>query len=513
MRNAAKWLANRHQAYTKFMKNVVIHITEAYIIHKQLDELSQDDMDKNDNRVYYQALQYPDEASLQKIKTVAHLGHYQKFIKDDVSAMHIHSFIENLSVKKSVENNRPITWLELFILYRLRGYKKPIDDPKDISHVRATMDKQMNTFKTKVRAIVSRIYANSQQAGLFAPDKIKNENLIGIGIIGKHQGPSFNVKVTDDEKYQIAVNLHLLNHTLSLTKIDKIIKGQTKFIPRPLIMRGRADWIHNINKLCDPQLVNYEEWKEHILKNENWNSRNQKAILLKCSKCGKIDPHYILKPSMFDVDNNLKCRHCGKQSMSKHWTCPCGDKWYLCNTHKWCAVDGPNQKPKCDDNIRPHKVPKIIPDGIKNHKNDPNEKPSKSQKTHHGETTVGEGDPNLMVTHQQMLKDELKHESEKCQHPKNTRPKGDITLDSSGVVTKRPRVLGQKLSVRFGTELSSLANKDGTNKAIQHQGELVRKRSCENTLIPTKKPRGDGDFHPSEHGNTSNHAASSSNSL
>ena len=92
-----------------------------------------------------------------------------------------------------------------------------------------------------------------------------------------------------------------------------------------------------------------------------------------------------------------------------------------------------------------------------------------------------------MVTHQQMLKEYLKHGSEKCQHPKNTRPKGDITLDSSGVVTKRPRVLGLKLSVRFGTELSSLANKDGTNKAIQHQGGLVRKRSCENILIPTKK--------------------------
>ena len=123
-----------------------------------------DDMDKNHNRVYYQALQYPDEASSQKIKTVAHLGHYQKFIKDDVSAIHIHSFIENLSVRESDENNKPITWLELFILYRLRGYKKPIDDPKDISHVRATMDKQMNTFKTKVRAIVSRIYVNSEHS-------------------------------------------------------------------------------------------------------------------------------------------------------------------------------------------------------------------------------------------------------------------------------------------------------------------------------------------------------------
>ena len=96
---------------------------------------------------------------------------------------------------------------------------------------------------------------------------------------------------------------------------------------------------------------------------------------------------------------------------------------------------------------------------------------------------------------------------------KNTRPKGDITLDSSSVVTKRSRVLGLKLSVRFGTELSSLANKDGTIKAIQHQSELVRKRSCEHILIPTKKPRGDGDFHPSEHGNTSNDAASSSNWL
>ena len=145
--------------------------------------------------------------------------------------------------------------------------------------------------------------------------------------------------------------------------------------------------------------------------------------------------------------------------------------------------------------------------------NEISERPSKARKQQHGATIDGEGDPNLMVSHQQMLEEELKSENEKSLHPKNGRPKGDITLDSSEVVTKRPRVLGPKLSARFGVLLSELASKDGDNKAIQHHGEMVRKRGCENTSSPTKKPRCNGEFHPSEHGDPSNHATSSSSSL
>ena len=126
--------------------------------------------------------------------------------------------------------------MELYILYRLRGYKQPIDDPQEASHVRATADKQINAFKTKVRAVYSRTYSGNNQMDLTTPTKIENENLKGIGITGQHQAPSFNVFISENEKYEIAANLHLLNHKTSRIRIDKVIKGQLKFLPRPLIV-------------------------------------------------------------------------------------------------------------------------------------------------------------------------------------------------------------------------------------------------------------------------------------
>jgi hypothetical protein len=359
----------------------------------------------------------------------------------------------------------------------------------------------------------------------FCPAKIESENLIGIGITGKHQGPSFNVFVTADEQREIAINLHQLNHTLPKIKIDKIIAGQLNFLPRPLIMRGRAEWNSNIKSLSDPVLINYEEWREAEVNNERWEQRGCKGTLLKCSKCNKVNPHFSLKPALFEVDRNIKCSHCGKQSMSKNWTCPCGTLWFICNKHKSCATDVPNIKVNMNESDRPKKLPKISQSNDQSewnkngneigdrNDNEISERPSKARKQQHGATIDGEGDPNLMVSHQQMLEEELKSENEKSLHPKNGRPKGDITLDSSEVVTKRPRVLGPKLSARFGVLLSELASKDGDNKAIQHHGEMVRKRGCENTSSPTKKPRCNGEFHPSEHGDPSNHATSSSSSL
>jgi len=345
---------------------------------------------------------------------------------------------------------------------------------------------------------------------LFAPAKIKNENLIGLGLTGKHAGPSFNVLISEKEKPEIAINLHYLNHTISRVNADKIIKGQRQFLIRPFIMRGRADWCHNIVKLEEPQLINYDDWNNTILANTNWIHRNNKNIMLKCSKCNKLDPFIDLKPLIFDVDKNIKCKHCSKQSASKYWTCPCDISWFTCVKHKWYACDGPSTKNTKEESNRPKKCAKNNNDeeGIQ-----PQERPNKIPKKQHGATIAGESDPNLMVSHQQMLLDEIKNEKEKCQHTAQEKRKNDVTLDDSGVAAKRPSVLGLSLSARFGIPIYKLANKDANYKANQHPGEMVRKREGENHPNLTKKPRCDGEFHPNEHGVPPNPASSSSDAL
>ena len=471
---ATKWLANRHQAYTKFMKKVVTHITEAYIIHKQLDDIAEEEEEKGDKRMHYKKLTYPSDNETTKLATKFHLGHYGGFMQNDQTAKHLHSFLENIKIQKIENGSRAITWLELYILYRIRGYKKPIDDPRDASHTRATLDKQMNTFKNKLRAVVSRIYYCDQQQEVFSPAKIKNDNLIGIGITGRHQGPSFNVSITEEEAREIAGNLHQLNHTLTKVKLDKILDGNLKFIPRVLVMRGKADWNHNIKTLSEPTLVDYEDWKKEILRKMNENRNKYKeVIMLQCSKCQKSDPHYALKPNLFEVEGCIKCRHCGKTSASKNWNCACGIKWFMCDQHRWCTQEGRKNDGSKQDEGKPKKV----------------------QKTQHAGTMMCEN--RLMVSHQQLLEEDLKIESEKFPHKRNAKAKSDITLDDPGVQLKRPRVLGPKLSAKFGVPGTHQAH-GGTNKANQQHGEMVRTRSCENTLGPTKKPRVDGEFHQDE---------------
>ena len=59
LRDACKWLSNRHKAYTKFMKSVVTHVVEAYIIHKQLEENNITYKIEHKEKVHYKALVYP----------------------------------------------------------------------------------------------------------------------------------------------------------------------------------------------------------------------------------------------------------------------------------------------------------------------------------------------------------------------------------------------------------------------------------------------------------------------
>ena len=168
--------------------------------------------------------------------------------------------------------------------------------------------------------------------------------------------------------------------------------------------------------------------------------------------------------------------------MSRYWTCPCNVNWFACNKHKWWAKDGPRINNAQDESIRPKRSARTE---HKLESEESNASQNKGFKKQHGATKGGEGDPNLMVSHQQLLEQEEMNWIASL-HPKNVRPKDDITLDGTGVVTKKPRVLGPKLSARFGVQLSELVNKDGDNKATQHSGYMVMKRSCENISKPEK---------------------------
>ena len=423
-RESTKWLANKHVQYTTFMKKVVTHIVEAYIIHKQLDEIDEMENVVTDKSVFYKPLIYVNEANANHFKTVAHVGHFKAHNENDNKSREVYGFLENLKIQKSDNQMRCITWIELYILYRLRGYKQPIDNPDSIAHAKATLDKQFSAFKTKVRGVVSRIYIESEQEKVFQPCFIKNENLIGIGITGKHQGPSFNVFIKEEEKNEIAKNLHLLNHSLSNVKLDKLLNGELKFIPRVLAMRGRAEWNANIRELSPPIYCDMELWYKNM-ENDIKQNKNKTCVMLECNKCHRSDPDYAIKADIFDVEKGIVCGFCHKSSQSMLWNCPCGKKWFLCDQHKYCTKSITRPIAKVDEGTNISKE-------------------CKKQKL---ETNTSS--KQVMVTHQVMLEQDLAAEDNKNTLMRESGSKVDIVLGESQQMIKRPR-LSETLNAKLG---------------------------------------------------------------
>ncbi len=78
---------------------------------------------------------------------------FKKSAGNNKGSPHVQHFINDLKVQPIDSNLRPITWVELYILYRLGGYNKPIDDPPGKAAVRATPAKQMIAFKKLSRGL------------------------------------------------------------------------------------------------------------------------------------------------------------------------------------------------------------------------------------------------------------------------------------------------------------------------------------------------------------------------
>ena len=131
----------------------------------------------------------------------------------------IQNFLYNLQVQEASKDLRPISWLEIFALYHIRGFKHPIPDPENKAKGKATIAKQLAEFKKVFRGVVSRIVIDSEHTKLFIPVKSLPNGLIGIGINGKHAAPSYNIAISDKERKDIASSLIHASRNITIKKL------------------------------------------------------------------------------------------------------------------------------------------------------------------------------------------------------------------------------------------------------------------------------------------------------
>ena len=88
---------------------------------------------------------YPEQTETSKFEAQTTLQNYTRFAKACKAGKEIEAFLHEIDVKH-VDHQRDITWIELYLIYRIRGYNKPLEDPPILQN-RHTLDKQLGAFK------------------------------------------------------------------------------------------------------------------------------------------------------------------------------------------------------------------------------------------------------------------------------------------------------------------------------------------------------------------------------
>ncbi len=312
-------LHKRHQRYIKFMKDVALHIVEAYLIHKEL--VDRYVPKKANTSISYTPLVYPECNDPVHLPLQGSVN-YAKFNKKYSTGACVVNFLKGLTVQHTSNQQDAISWLELYILYRIEGFPKPIADNPNKARSRATVKMQLNCFKACTRGIINRLGTDQQVCHLFRPIKVTTQRFLGLAIQGKHLATSMSVSLHRDKQQAITDSLIKLGRQISGKKLEQFKDGTLQIMPRPLAINGRVGWDSKLGKGAKGIATQHQVIPTPPAKDpdpsqepEPHNSKQLKLpTCFTCPACGAAELSNNKKFQLVDLDSTLLCKGCNKRS-------------------------------------------------------------------------------------------------------------------------------------------------------------------------------------------------------
>ena len=138
------------------------------------------------------------------------------------------------------------TWLELYIVYRISGHPPPIQQPASSPLSRPTLRQQLHLFTLQVRRCC-RQYFHTKHHHLFRAGPAKGKRLLGLGIDTHLAILPFQIPLAEHARRRIAVEVLRSQRHMTATQAEQAIRTHQLCTPRPLLLKGRADWENTSN--------------------------------------------------------------------------------------------------------------------------------------------------------------------------------------------------------------------------------------------------------------------------
>ncbi len=332
----AKIWQRRHYRYLTFMLKVAKHIVEAYFIHRELVDHEQQSKQVCNSKVHFQPLQVQtrDNTSnpISKLQLQDDIARYKAFGNKRKASRQFWDFLNSLEYTECSHQYNATSWLELYLLYRCKGFPKLIADSNSKARARATVEMQLREFKNTVRGILQRGLHDEEVQALFKPCKVTHDRFINLGIKGKYPAICASIIFDDASRDIVQQNLITLGHRIPKKEIAKFVEGSIGIKPNLPNFKGRAGWDSNIAML--PQ---------GIAATQQPATCNQQAVELcnatsnTCYMCPRCKHPELSSRNAFqlvDLDTTCKCNHCKVSTKVQDWLCMCHLRWHSCIKHQ-----------------------------------------------------------------------------------------------------------------------------------------------------------------------------------
>ncbi len=346
----AQVLQRRHKNYYAFMHNVAIHIVEGYFIHRLFLGRKEDNSKRMHPPILYRPLKTLELPSTSDqdypIQLRGSHQNYSSYCKKHAATVPVWNFLNTITLRKTDDQYVATSRIELYLLYRVQGYPKPIADKPSKARARATIHSQIKEFKLVVRGVIDRAAPGDFLKEAFRPMKVTHHRLLQLGVMGKITAISCSVLASHKAQNLVETNLIKLGHPLSSKQLKEFQDGKTMLKPCIPNWKGRAGWDSNL-LILDKQSTNKED--PGVVIPHCQVKRPYENYLFQCPRCkanvSSSHPAFQLQ----DLDKVCKCKSCKASSRSSLWLCSCGAEWHTCTIHRQipqqCSKKPPSSAP------------------------------------------------------------------------------------------------------------------------------------------------------------------------
>ena len=134
-----------------------------------------------------------------------------------------------------------MTWLEMFIVYRMAGYPSPAQNPRRAAGIRHALEVHLSRFRAGIRE-VAKLTMKEEDAKMFRPSRHRHPRLQTLGVSTYLPMVSTHLNITPEARKEVALYIMRSQHGGTREKNAALLHRSDAVPVQRVRLKGRSAW-------------------------------------------------------------------------------------------------------------------------------------------------------------------------------------------------------------------------------------------------------------------------------